>query len=186
LRSSVAQVAALVKELDAAMSQLPHVDSQGYSSCPPDVVQELYDKKNKLEQQVADCIPTLTEILFVLEKEVQRCEQNLDRIRNDAGRIHSDETREKYSQAEQAQELELRRARDERDAVYMVLKKAELVLSVSRGRQMPPVRKTGGEGTPHRKDSGKDSSEAGSPAGHDPSSGGELDDLISLGPRGRH
>ena len=185
IKSLVAYAAGLVQQLESAMSQLPHVDSHGYSPCPGDILQQLYGRKEELEQQVASCIPTLNEILSVLEKEVARCEANLDRIRADAGRVHLTETQDKYSQAEQAQELELRQARDERDAVYMVLKKAELALQISRGRQIPPIRWKDRDESSDGTGKDKDVSSAGSPDRGKMSLGGELDGLISLGPRGR-
>ena len=182
LSSLVVRCTGLVDNLERAVSQLPHVDSYGYSSCPPKVVFELYARKEKCEREVASYISTLTEILALLEKEVERYRKNLDRIRTDAGRLHRDEAKEKYSQAEQAQELELRRARDEKDAVYMVLRRAEVALKISRDHQIPDVRRKEPAKSEDQKGDRRDLPISMSTDRGDPSPGSELDGLISLGP----
>ena len=59
IRSLVAYVAGLVQQLESALG-VPHVDSYGYSPCPANLVQELYARKEKFEQEIALSIPTLT------------------------------------------------------------------------------------------------------------------------------
>jgi hypothetical protein len=152
LRSYLSQFTSLVKDLEGAMNCLPHVDSSGYSPCPPDIVEELYAKKEKLEAQVSAPMPDLYRLLATLEKEVDLCNQKLDRIRQDQGRVNRKETKDKYSEAEQAQELKLRKARDERDAAYLAIKKAEAVLKVSKDRHMPKTRNKSDKAGPNTKD----------------------------------
>jgi len=182
--SLVAYVANLLTQLERAMTSLPHVDSHGHSPCPPDIIKELYARKEKLQQQVSSCLPRLSELLMALEKEVARCQSNLDRIRTDSGRLNLDETRNKYSEAEQAQELQLRRAKDNRDAIYVVLKKAEIVLSVSRRRRMPEFKQRKNDDPGNRRKAPRTSSNTHSTGQASYGLGSDLDSLLSADPTG--
>lgn len=183
LRSYLSQFTSLVDNLEGAMNRLPHVDSSGYSPCPPDIVEEFYNKKEKLQAQVAGHMTGLYRLLDALDKEVDRCKQKLDKIRGDRGRIHRKETKDKYSEAEKAQELKLRQAKDARDAAYLAIKKAEAALKVSRGRHMPKTKnksvKADGNAKGHQSSS---RSGSGSKQGSK-KSGDSVQGLLSTGPR---
>ena len=97
-----------------------------------------------------------------------------------AKRLNLEETRRCYSEAESEQEREYRRAVEDRDAVYIVLKKAEAVLEVSNTRKLPGgiFKETQGLSAPGSHSSGDLTSAVFSEG----SLGGELDGLMSLGP----
>ncbi len=128
LRYLLSYILQLIAELESAMTSLPHVAKDGSSECH--FARELYVKKEKLEQEVAFWIQELHRFLAYLRKEVERCLRNLERIRSDARRLNLEETRQCYSEAATEQEREYQRAVEDRDAVYIVLKKAEAVLEV--------------------------------------------------------
>jgi hypothetical protein len=183
LRSYLSGFTSLVEDLERTMNSLPHVDSSGYSPCPPEIVDQLYDKKEKLEAQVSAHMPGLYRALAALEKEVDQCKQKLDRIRGDRGRIHRKETKDKYSEAEKAQELKLRRAKDARDAAYLAIKKAEAALKVSKGRRMPKTNNKNDKASTNAKDH-KSSSKSGSGSREGgKKSGDSVQGLLSTGPR---
>lgn len=183
LRSYLSGFTSLIEQLETAMTSLPHVDSSGYSACPPDLAKELYATKEELEARVSAPMPILYRMLAGLEKEVDRCKENLDKIRSDAGRLNLQKTRDKYSQAEQAQELRLRKATDDRDAVYLAIKKAEATLKVSKGRHPPKTKERMGDKASDKAKDRTASSDTSSRSSGSESLGGSMKDPSSTGPR---
>ena len=183
LRSYLSGFTSLIKQLESAMTSLPHVDSSGYSACPLDLANELYAKKEKLEAQVSARMPSLYRVHAALQKEVDRCKKNLDKIQGDAGRLNLQKTRDKYSQAEQAQELELRQATDDRDAIFLAIKKAEAILKISKGRHLPKTKDKIGDKAGDKGKDGKASSDAGSRSSGGEKLGSSLKGLLSTGQR---
>jgi len=177
LRDLLERVVQLIDELEKAMTRLPNVSEDGDSDCH--FARELYAKKQRLEQAVMLWVQELHRFLGYLRKEAARCLKNLEIIRADAKRLNLDETRRCYSEAESEQEREYRLAAEDRDAVYVVLKRAVAVLEVSTNRNCPDILpKTEGSARP---DSGI-SRQAGPGTFCDGGSGSEYGDLMSLGP----
>jgi hypothetical protein len=66
-----------------------------------------------------------------LDREVLRCERNLDRIHIDSQRIHLGQTREYYDQAESLQYKQYREAVSDRDVVSWAITKVQGALRSS-------------------------------------------------------
>ena len=116
-----------------------------------------------------------------LEKRVSRCEKNLQCIETDSATLTTEQTKECYSEALEAQRKQYREAVQDRDAVFIVLAKAEAVLAVSRTRKYPgkiPERQSPPLGAmPFSSQSSGGQSHSGGPDG-------EITGLMSLGPLG--
>ena len=205
LRSELSSISNLIEQLESAMNSLPHVEKNGGSECP--FAEDWYAKKEELEKKIAFEVGRISQYLVFLEKEVQRCKGNLAKISSDATRLHHEETKDRYSDAQLKQERECRLAIQDRDAVFVVLQKAEAVLKVSRTRKFPgrepqrdpfsPPAFPGGSQTPGQGGPGQPpplilaepsdvkeiDKQPTSKASSTPSgSGSELDNLLELGP----
>ncbi len=179
LRNELAGVSGRIEELTKAMA-LPEVAEDGSSECP--WAQSLYAKKEELEKQVGREVERLTRYVPVLEQEIQRQKRNLQQIQTDSGKLSLPETTQRYSEAARAQRSQLQSAIDDKDAIAIVLAKAQAVLDVSRTRTLP------------RKIAREPQSSGAGPLGPGESTGiqappapwgDELDGLVSLGPLGR-
>jgi hypothetical protein len=139
-------------------------------------------KKNYFMQACRKDTEKLKYYQMALDKEIQRCRGNLERIQTDSGRLNLRETSLHYSEAARAQQGQLQSAIDDKDAVCVVLTKAQAVLKVSRTRKFPGRKPQ--EGYPFPVPS------LGAPGSTGVQSspgllGNELGGLISLGPLGR-
>lgn len=173
LRNEIAVFLQKLAQLESAMTRLPAVDENGSSAC--DFAEDLYAQKEELEQEVSAGFARLSGYLPLLEKEVQRCQKNLERIEADSQRLNRDEARDSYAQAADLQQAEYRAAVQERDALYIALKKAEAVLQVSRTRKFP-----GRE--PQRRDYCPPVASDGSVPSAGVELGSEVEDVLSTGP----
>lgn len=175
LRDELKGISSHIKELENALA-LPEVNEDGSSECP--FAEDLYAKKEALEKQVTQDLRTLKRYGQVLDYEIQRCQHNQAKIQADGTKLNLQEASGHYSQAADAQQHQLQSAIEDKDAVSVVMSKAQAVLNVSRTRKYPgkepqerpfPSPPFGVQGPT------SSSSPAGKP-------GGELGGLISLGP----
>jgi hypothetical protein len=179
LRNELASFEQLVMQLEAQMKQLPHVDETGASECY--FAEDLYAEKERLEREVLAGMTRLSGYLLALEKWIDRCEKNLERIEADAHKLNHAETQGCYWDAANHQRGEYRLAVQDKDAVYIALEKAKAVLQVSSTRKFPgrePQKRTFAPvGTPR----GPTTSRRSSPGGD---LGAEVEGLFSMGPVG--
>lgn len=181
LQNELASISALINRLEKAMASLPHVNDEQESECP--FAEDLYAQKEELEQELIPKAEVLKRYMVGLENEVQRCRNNLARIQADYAKLNLQETSAHYSEAIEAQLQLLRSATQDRDAVSIVLAKAEAVLKVSRTRKYPGRKPQRQYPFPGAKPGDMPKS---SQLPNTPSTRGEPDDevdgLISLGP----
>ena len=180
LRAYLDSVLRTVEQLEGAVQSLPRVDDMGSSECP--FAEDLYAQKEELEAALGQDVAMLHGYLAALQDEVARCEKNLERIRTDAGSLTVPEALDAYRTAEDAQNDEYYQAVTDRDAIVLVLPRAEAALQVSRSRKYPgdkpPCRQTpvpgsqpeGGSAGPFVPD-----------ANTDPGFNRELDSVLSIG-----
>lgn len=176
LRHSLWIISQRLDQLKRAMS-LPYVENDGSSECPD--AETLYAEKEQLEAQVTADVEVLKGHRVELKKEIQRSEKNLQQLEADQGKLNRLEPSQCYAEAIKAQQQQLRRLIQDRDAVYIVLAEAEAVLKVSRTRKFPgrvPQKKFG---FPSTTPSSSQSPSSQSPTG---GLGNELNELLSLGP----
>lgn len=177
LRHVLAQVSEDINGLESAMNSLPHVDNQARSECP--FAEELYAQKEELERQVTEDVGRLLGYMRAIDHDIARCRNNLARIRADSAKLNRDEVRDCFSAAEEAAQRKCREALQDKDAISIVLARAEAVLKVSRTRKFPgrepqrqfpfPGPDTPVPALPGSRVTGGDISE-------------ELDGLLSIGP----
>ena len=98
LESEIAAVAADISSLHSAVHSLPAVDDAGRSECP--FAEELYAKKEVLQQKVAAHIGRLYDYLGAVEAEIQRLRKNLTVISAHEEMISSDGVRQSFTDAE--------------------------------------------------------------------------------------
>ena len=129
LRSALDCVLQLVGQLESVISRLSYVEEDDIVECS--YAEKLRLEKRRLQMELAFWLQELIRYLVYLNKEVLRCKCNLERIRADAEKIKLEQVRDRYSRAERKQEAQYRLAVQDRDAVYIVLKKIKVVLEVS-------------------------------------------------------
>ena len=181
LRSYLAGVMSTVEELEKAVQSLPRVDEKGGSDCP--FAEDLYAKKEQLEAALGKDVAMLQAYMAAIQKEVARCERNLQRIRGDAGKLSTPEAIDAYGEAEQAADNEHHQAVTDRDAIVLVLPRAQAVLAVSQNKKYPdkkPQQRQLPE--PASPTDGKEPTRPRPDTTGKPALGGELGDLLSIGP----
>jgi len=178
LQNELQSISSHIKKLESALA-LPEVNEDGSSECH--FAESLYAKKEELEEHVTHDLEKLKRYAKVLDNEIKRCRRNLAQIQADGGNLNLKETSEHYSYATDAQQQQLQSAIEDKDAVSVVLSKAQAVLNVSRTRKYPGKKPqerpfpTPPFGTPGSTCIRTSTGEPGS----------ELAGLISLGPLGK-
>ena len=184
LRNELESISKLVDELETATSTLPYVNESGESECP--FSENLYAKKEELEEQVSGKENLLAGYLMELDAEKLRCQKELDKIQEDYRKLNLQQTSDHYAEAILAQQEKCRSIEDDREAVSIVLVTLKAVLKMAKERKFPgrkpqthfPI-PVGASGTlpPPPQSPGPQS-----PAGR---LGDEVGGLISLGPLGQ-
>ncbi len=177
LRQELASFVRMVTQLEAAMNQLPRVDETGQSECH--FAEDLYAEKERLEQAVLSDMMRFSGYHLTLEKWVEQCKKNMEKIESDSQRLHHSEPQDCYSDAANQLRGEYRLAVQDKDAVYVALEKAKAVLQVSSTRKFPgrePKKRTF---APVAQAPPSDTSHAN---GHAADLGGEVENVFSLGP----
>jgi hypothetical protein len=98
VESFLHHVASCIKTLLSAVGFLPKVDEQGNSDCP--FAKELYEKKEKAQEEVAACVDRLHEYEKWTDDQIKRCLNNLVVISANADRLNSDLPRQEFTEAE--------------------------------------------------------------------------------------
>ena len=185
--SAIYHMKSLVQDLSNAISVLPKVDEEGNSECP--FAETLYAQKDEAAEKVAVELPKLYRCVGVAEREIARCEANLQKINADSGSLNVPEAKEKYNEAIRAQEAQYKKAVERRKALMDTISMAEKGLSVALSKAFPwrkpqktyyPPGGAFGGGGPAGSSAGVPKAFHGGPAFK-----GEIDNLISLGPLGR-
>jgi septal ring factor EnvC (AmiA/AmiB activator) len=174
----------LLEQLLSKAQVCPKVDQEGNSECP--FAEDLYAEKEEFSEKVEKESKKIQRFLQVVDQEIDRCSNNLERISADSRSLNSDEAKEKYAIAQRAQEAEYKKAIQQRRALTELISKTEKVLALARAKTFPgrkpqksfrpPAGALGGWGG--------NSSMNGATAAR-PSFKTEIDRLISLGPLGR-
>ena len=178
VRSLLDRIEQGVDELEQAMTSLPHVEDDGGSECP--FADELYDKKEDLEAEVRDAIQRMQVYDADLQLEMQRVQANRSRVQADGTRLNLPQTQDHYRQAEELLDKQYRQLVQDREAIAVVMARAQAVLQVSQRRKLSGHDPQGPSPT-------FPGSQAEPPGGPGPGRGSlsqEVDDLLSLGPLG--
>ena len=135
LWQKVNQVEGQIKNLDSKTSILPRVDEDGGSECP--FAEDLYAQKEEAERELTKGIQKLEGFLPVLDREIARCRNNMNRIKADASSLNRQEAKNGYSQAEKQQRYQYQKNVEDRKKVLFVLKKANLALEIAQSKKFP-------------------------------------------------
>ncbi len=177
LRQELTAFVQLVTQLEASMNRLPLVDETGHSECH--FAEDLYAEKERLEREVLAGVTRFSGYHLTLEKWIERCKKNVEKIDEDSQRLHHSEPQRCYSDAANELRGEYRLAVQDKDAVYVALEKAKAVLQVSSTRKFPgrePRKRTFVPVSPSQPSA---TFQPRSPAG---GLGGEVEGLFSVGP----
>lgn len=135
LTAYLSQTATLTDRLDSSVHSLPHVDPDGSSDCP--FAQELYDRKEQLEDQLANHVEFFHRCREILAVELDQARQALDQIAVDKGTLQMTQPIDCYSAAEIQQRDHCYGLQQDLKAIETALDKAERVLAVSRTKKYP-------------------------------------------------
>lgn len=162
-------------ELSRILSLASELESLNYLSDPKNDLAR--QRRAELQSKLSSELNKLQRYKVKLDREVVRCEKNLDRIRTDSEKLNLDETREYYYQAESLQLKQYREAVSDCDAVSWAISRVQAALISSRGGGFG-VRAPFGPGLPiwplpgHQSNPGR--------------LGNEVDELLDFGPLGGH
>ncbi len=119
-------------ELSRILSLVSELESLNYLSDPKndDYARQ---RRAELQSKLSSELNKLQRYKVKLDREVVRCEKNLDRIRTDSEKLNLDETREYYYQAESLQLKQYRKAVSDCDAVSWAISRVQAALRTSRG-----------------------------------------------------
>ena len=179
LQEKLAHISKLVDQLNST-SRLPHLNEDSLIR-PED--QDQYAIKEEIEQELTSEVETLTGYMSLLNRDVQQCMEVMQSIESDSTKLHCQEPKECYSEAEEAAKKEYFNAVRDRDAAAVTFAKAQAVLDISRNKKFPgkaPVRQFPFPGAKPG-DMSDPSQSSGTQSGQDKLDD-EVDALISLGP----
>ena len=132
----------LIKEAEPAIEELekywpimPRVEANGNSECP--FAEDMYRKKQKLEQKVVEHMTSLQGAMRRSAQEVERCKRNLSRISVDARKLDRPEARKHYTEAWGRQEEEYVEAIGERQRVDAIIRRGQATLAASQKKAYP-------------------------------------------------
>jgi hypothetical protein len=123
--------AELRAELSRISSKASELESLNYLSDPKDSYARY--RRARLQTTLSSELNKLQRYKAYFDKEVARCDRNRVRIHADSEKIHLDETREYYHQAESLQQKQYREAVSDRDAVSWAISRVQAALRSSRG-----------------------------------------------------
>ena len=129
-----ARVSRLADYLEKILPRLHHMDEK--SVIAPEMEDD-YAMKEETEKELARGIEELNEDLPILEKEVQRCRENLQRIEGDSAKLNRREPMRSYLEAQAETKQQLFAAVGARDATVAVLARAQAVLHISQKKKFP-------------------------------------------------
>jgi len=119
----------LIKELEEAVASLP----------PPDTpyAEHFWARKEELEGRAESSLSEIQAGLAAVEKELQRCQRNVDRISGDKSLLNLEKAVTSYDEAEQAQRDQHRKVQRQRDKLVEVLSRLQAALNRSRAKKWP-------------------------------------------------
>jgi len=129
-----ADVSGLANRLEEILPRLHQLDEK---SVIAPKMEDDYAMKEETEKELARGIEELNEYLPRLEKEVQQCRENLQRIESDAAKLNRPEPLEKYLIAQAETKEQLFAATGARNETVAVLARAEAVLHISQKKKFP-------------------------------------------------
>ena len=185
LRNELANDSVLIDKLKSSFSSLPYVNDNQESECP--YAETSYAQKEELEERLISRVKELKRYATALDREVHRCTENHQLIQTGSGKIHRQDTLEHFSLAQETQREQCDRAIEDRDAVFVVLAKAQAVLNVSRTRKYPGKKPEEQFPSPFSSGIPESLPAPTQPPEHQPPAGGlgdEVTGLMSLGPLG--
>jgi hypothetical protein len=173
------EMESLLKDLEDYHPMMPKVDDGGTSECP--FAEEIDREKQKREKKVSEKANTLRDMKAELDREVERCKRNLQRISVDASKISTGAAQEKYAEGLGRQEREYVEASRLKDEVVELLHRVDATLAASRKKSFPlPLEE-------QMPSSGMKMSASSYPDDNDNHElTQEVNDLLSMGPRGRN
>ncbi len=183
LREELYRTAELVRQLNSVQNSLPHLTEESFIW--PET-EDQYAGKEELQSELTGQVRRLLGYMPTLQSRIRRYRHNLERIEADSARLNHNEPIEHYEQAQESQRRRYIEAVYDKDSASIVLAEAQAVLNVARKKPFPgrkPVRQYPFKGA-------KLGDLPPGPMTSDPQapgngSGGDLDDLISLGPLGQ-
>jgi phage host-nuclease inhibitor protein Gam len=167
-------------ELLSAARSLPKVDDEGNSDCP--VAEELYAKKEKLQQEVEGLFKRLHECKADVEYLIDNCKRNLAVVSANEDMLNSDRPRAKFSEAEAALAAKYKAYVRLRDRIEEAIKIVDKALREAAGKRYPgkiPEERPGTRFSPQPTDPDRQ------PASERSGADKELDDLFELDRRSR-
>jgi len=167
--------AELREVLSCILAMANELESLSYLSDPKNDYARY--RRIELQSRLSTELDKLKRYRVKLDKEVLRCQRNLDRIRADSARLNLPEPRQCYSEAEYEQQKQLNEAVRDRDAVLWAMTRVQAALSSSRIRAFP-VRDPFPPDVPIYSPSPR-------PKNHSGGLGSEVNGLLSLGPLGK-
>ena len=167
--------AELRTELLRILSLASELESLNYLSDPKNDLAR--QRRAELQSKLSSELNKLQRHKVRLDREVLRCDKNLNRIRTDSEKLNLNETRECYSEAESLQLKQYSEAVSDRDVVSWAISRVQGALRSSRGGGF-------GVGYPF----GPDSPIWPLPGYQNDSGrlGNEVDGLLDFGPLGGH
>ena len=126
-----------IEQLINKASMCPKVDEEGSSECPIAIAEELYLKKKEMEKKVTNGLTKLRRYIGLVDKEINRFYQNLNRISADANALHFKQAKEKYADAIHASEFHLEKNLQRRKALLDLNLRAEEALNIARSKKWP-------------------------------------------------
>lgn len=121
--------------LQRAVQSLPRVDEDGHSDCP--FAEELYAKKDKLQEELQGLVERLQSHHAAIEKEIARIKNNMVVISAQQDQLHGDRPREHFSEAEAELAALYKRYVRLRDRVADAIEAVLKVLSDACSKQYP-------------------------------------------------
>lgn len=142
VESFLQHVASCIEALRNAVSFLPKVDEQGNSDCP--FAKELYEKKEKAQEEVAACIDRLHEYEKWTDDQIKRCLNNLTVISANAERLNSDLPRRDFTEAEAEAAALYKRLARLRLKIKKAIKKCRQAIKEASQKKYPDTGEDGG------------------------------------------
>jgi hypothetical protein len=126
-----------IDQLISKAKMCPKMEEEGRSECPIAIAEELYLKKEEMEEKVANGLTKLRRYMGLVDKEINRFNQNLNQTRADANALHFKQAKEKYADAIHACEFHLEKNKKRRNTLIDLNSRAEEALNIARSKKWP-------------------------------------------------
>jgi hypothetical protein len=125
----------LWRELSGIQSTARALEAASWLPSSKDVYAR--SRRRQLRDKLTSDMDKLRRFRMALDREVLRCQKNLETIRSDAGRLNLPEAMEHYSEAERQQRMQHYKAVSDRDAIVQTLTTAQAALRASQNMGVP-------------------------------------------------